>query len=82
MDKRSYFGLVLVGLLLVVMTLLMGNNKKNNAPQQAKYAKELAQKQLEKDSIKEATYAVTPIVDSLSALFPSMYASSIPASLP
>ena len=73
MDKRSYFGLVLVGLLLVVMTLLMGNNKKNNAPQQAKYAKELAQKQLEKDSIKEATYAVTPIVDSLSALFPSMY---------
>ena len=72
MDKRSYFGLVLVGLLLIVMTLLMGNNKKNKAPQQAKYEKELVQKQVEKDSIQEATYAVVPTADSLSALFPAM----------
>ena len=31
------------------MTLLMGNNKKNKAPQQAKYEKELVQKQIKKD---------------------------------
>ena len=58
--------------MLIVMTLLMGNNKKNKAPQQAKYEKELVQKQVEKDSIQEATYAVVPTADSLSALFPAM----------
>ena len=71
MDKRSYFGLISISVLLAVMFLLMGNNKKNNAQKQADYAKNLVEQQATRDSIQEAAYASAPVVDSLSALFPA-----------
>ncbi|MBO7247806.1 MAG: membrane protein insertase YidC [Bacteroidaceae bacterium] len=71
MDRRSYFGLISISVLLAVMFLLMGNNKKNNAQKQADYAKNLVEQQATRDSIQEAAYASAPVVDSLSALFPA-----------
>ena len=75
MDKRTFLGISLISVIILLVLLWSGNSQKKNAPKMAQYEQEQAAVSAVKDSIQfaeETTVVVTASQDSLSPLFPAL----------
>ena len=76
MDRRSYLGIALISIIVLMILLWSGNSQKKNAPAKAQYEQKLdSARTAAEDSIQfteEATVVISVQQDSLSPLFPAM----------
>ena len=75
MDKRTYIGLILISVLMVVVLLWSGNSQKKNASARAQYEQKIDSARNAAQDIaaaEETTIVITAQQDSLSPLFPAM----------
>ncbi len=74
MDRRTYLGMILISLALVLVVWLSGNFQKKNAPAKAKYEQTLdSAKKSQVQNVDDETIVAMPAQqDSLSPLFPAM----------
>ncbi|MBR3658333.1 MAG: membrane protein insertase YidC [Bacteroidaceae bacterium] len=74
MDRRTYIGLILISLAMVIVLLWSGNSQKKNATARAEYEQKIdSARNAAQDINEEATVVITAAQqDSLSPLFPAM----------
>ena len=76
MDRRSYLGIALISIIVLMILLWSGKSQKKNAPAKAQYEQKLdSARTAAEDSIQfteEATVVISVQQDSLSPLFPAM----------
>lgn len=75
MDKRSYFGILLIGVAMAFVVLWSGRAEKKNAPAKQQYEQKLDSARTVQDSLKYEDVTVTVTTaeqDSLSPLFPAL----------
>ena len=79
MDRRTFLGISLISVIILMVLLWSGNSQKKNAPQMAQYEQKQDSISAVKDSIQfaqETTVVVTAAQqDSLSPLFPALNGS-------
>ena len=78
MDKRTFFGVTLIGLILIMVLMWSSGNQKKNAPAKAQYEHKIdSAKTAAEDSIQSVlettAFAAATQQDSLKPLFPAMY---------
>lgn len=75
MDKRSYLGILLIGVAMAFVVLWSGRAEKKNAPARQQYEQALDSARAAQDSLKYEDVTVTVTAaepDSLSPLFPAL----------
>lgn len=73
MDRRTFIGISLISVIVILVLLWSGNSQKKNAPAKAQYEQKIdSAKTAAQEITEEATVVITTQQDSLSPLFPAM----------